>query len=224
MTYGSSQSRRFLVVFISTEMPNVLTKHDIQPAATKDPTRAELEMRAVNALCKDTLFLPGIQGWERKQQALAIVRVVLSAVLVFIAALLQPATARAETPDGAMLSTTIHNPFPHLCNDRDELAGVTNAEAGAQPDPAIKIAIMQIFVREAEQRGITFCALSHLTHFSSVRPYVRLHPDSYQARQLAYPPEELLQMADDVLHHRLEDVTGGMGHFVGDGVRIRLEP
>lgn len=132
-------------------------------------------------------------------------------------ALLHPAPAFAYLP------ASESQPIETLCHDRDELAGVTNAEAGAQLR-GVQLRIMQIFVEEAESRGITFCALSHLTRFSGVRYYVRLHPGSYLERQLNNPPEDLLLMADDVLLHRYPDVTEGARHFDGDGMRILFRP
>lgn len=132
-------------------------------------------------------------------------------------ALLHPAPALAYLP------ASESQPIESVCHDRDELAGVVNAEAGAQL-PDVQLRIMQIFVKEAESRGITFCALSHLTRFSGVRYYVRLHPGSYLERQLNNPPEDLLLMADAVLLHQVEDVTAGMGHWDGDGMHILFRP
>ncbi len=149
----------------------------------------------------------------------------LGFLLLFLLAFLAwgrgASTVFAEPADGVRIGIVAY--APNVCNDTNELAGVTNAEAGAQL-PSVQLRIMQVFVKEAESRGMSFCALSHLTRFSGVRYYVNLYPNSYQAHRLMNPPEDLLLMAEAVLLHRYPDVTEGMGHFDGDGIRIHFKP
>lgn len=133
----------------------------------------------------------------------------------------QPPRVYAETPDEASATFVA----PHYCNDIEETAGVMQAEMGAQRIDTI-ITGMQILVNEAASRGITVCALTHLTNFTSVPAYARHFPDSYQAYQYTHPREEMLILAQAVLHGELEDRTQGMRHFDGtpDGNAIIFRP
>lgn len=143
-------------------------------------------------------------------------RVLITLALLALAAFL-PRPAYAERPDGATAAFTP----PHYCNDVDELAGVLMVEGGNQPQRDI-IRMAQILKAEADARGLTICALTHLTNFTTVRRYADAYPDSYAARQLTAPPDWLIQLSGDVLVGRYEDMRGGATHFDGtpDGMRI----
>lgn len=131
-----------------------------------------------------------------------------------------PSLAYAETPDAyaAEFIATVY------CDDTQTLGGLVEAESGAQPY-RVRVAVAQIFKREADSRGLTVCALARFTNFSSVPSYVRAHPQSYQAHQFAYPSEGALQIARAVMLGELEDETGGMMHFDShDGLHIEFSP
>ena len=147
--------------------------------------------------------------------------VVVTLLLALLLYATRPAVAAAEPADNSSAYFTI----PRYCDDRETLAGLVNAESGAQPYH-VQVAVAQIFVNYAEQHQSTVCWMARFTNFSSVPAYVRKLPASYQARRFYYPPEELLMLADDVLHHRLPDETNGMMHFKGsaDGMRILFRP
>lgn len=103
---------------------------------------------------------------------------------------------------------------PQICRDRDELAGIVKAEANVEPYQA-QLAIAQIVVREAGQRGLTICALDRLTNFVSVRHYAQAHPNSWTAWALAHPDEEHYAAADDALLGLSPPALPGLYHFDG---------
>jgi hypothetical protein len=159
--------------------------------------------------------------WHRLPPAWALV-IVTTIVLALSLWGQGASTVFAEPADGVRIGTAA---YTHTCIDRDELAGVTQAEAGAQ-SVETQIKIMQIFVAEADSRGLTFCALSRLTRFSGVRYYVRQHPGSYLAYQVDHPREDMLEMAGAVLRGDYPDVRAGAMHFDGssDGLHIIFRP
>lgn len=142
-------------------------------------------------------------------------RLLLTLALILLAILLSPRVVHAEPPfRPPERSAAARIPPPEVCDDREELASVIQAEAFNQPYEA-QVAIAQIVKMEADKRGLSVCALTRLTNFVAVRLYAQSHPGSWTARQMDNPLEWSLIIADDVLRNELPDMRQGAMHFDG---------
>lgn len=124
---------------------------------------------------------------------------ILLLLLMLLQLALAPTPAAASSPEG------VAPPRPWYCNDRQMLAFLIQTESFSQPDRA-KVAIAQIIKREADNRGITVCALARFTWFVAPYRYAIANPESWTARQWHQIQWWAWEISDAVLAGEYEPV------------------